>query len=38
MYGDDGPVPDDVVDGCYVDYCDSDLVNWPDLYYAVLRP
>ena len=33
MYGTDGPVPDEVVDGCYVNYCDSDLGNWADLYY-----
>jgi FAD/FMN-containing dehydrogenase len=33
MYGERGPWPDDVVDGCYVNYCDSDLVDWPYLYY-----
>jgi hypothetical protein len=38
MYGNDGPVPDDVVDGCYVNYCDSDLGNWSDLYYKQNYP
>jgi FAD/FMN-containing dehydrogenase len=38
MYGTDGPVPDDVFDGCYVNYCDSDLHNWPDLYYKENYP
>jgi FAD/FMN-containing dehydrogenase len=33
MYGDAGPVPDGVMDGCYVNYPDVDLVNWPRLYY-----
>jgi hypothetical protein len=33
MYGDDGPVPDDVMDGCYVNYPDADLKDWPLLYY-----
>lgn len=33
MYGPDGPVPDGVMDGCYVNYPDCDLKNWPRLYY-----
>ncbi|HEX3531716.1 MAG TPA: FAD-binding protein [Thermoanaerobaculia bacterium] len=33
MYGPRGPWPDDVVDGCYVNYCDSDLMDWQHLYY-----
>ena len=33
MYGPQGPVPDRVMDGCYVNYPDSDLVNWELLYY-----
>jgi berberine-like enzyme len=33
MYGPNGPVPDGIVDGCYVNYPDVDLVNWPYLYY-----
>jgi FAD/FMN-containing dehydrogenase len=33
MYGDRGPVPDDVMDGCYVNYPDADLEHWPALYY-----
>jgi len=33
MYGEDGPMPDDVMDGCYINYCDADLVNWQTLYY-----
>jgi hypothetical protein len=33
MYGPRGPRPDGVVDGCYVNYCDSDLVDWQHLYY-----
>jgi hypothetical protein len=33
MYGERGPQPDDVFDGCYVNYCDSDLVGWQGLYY-----
>ena len=27
------PMPNEVQDGCYVNYCDADLVNWPYLYY-----
>jgi hypothetical protein len=27
MYGERGPIPDDVVDGCYVNYPDVDLVE-----------
>jgi len=35
MYSDTGgePMPNDVQDGCYVNYCDADLQNWPYLYY-----
>lgn len=33
MYGARGPWPDDVLDGCYVNYCDDDLADWPYLYY-----
>jgi FAD/FMN-containing dehydrogenase len=33
MYGDAGPVPDGVMDGCYVNYPDADLQNWQQLYY-----
>ncbi|MBV9577973.1 MAG: FAD-binding oxidoreductase [Chloroflexi bacterium] len=33
MYGYQGPVPDGIVDGCYVNYPDVDLVDWPQLYY-----
>ena len=34
MYGPDGPVPDENVDGCYVNYPDGDLKNWAALYYG----
>lgn len=33
MYGERGPYPDDVVDGCYVNYPDVDLEDWQYLYY-----
>jgi len=33
MYGPHGPSPDDVLDGCYVNYPDVDLANWQYLYY-----
>ncbi len=33
MYGKSGPLPDDTMDGCYVNYPDSDLKNWEYLYY-----
>lgn len=33
MYGPDGPMPDRVMDGCYVNYPDVDLENWEYLYY-----
>jgi FAD binding domain/Berberine and berberine like len=33
MYGPDGPQPDAVIDGCYVNYPDSDLKDWAHLYY-----
>lgn len=38
MYGPRGPWPDDVFDGCYVNYCDSDLVDWQFLYYKESYP
>ncbi|HVZ38222.1 MAG TPA: FAD-binding protein [Candidatus Kapabacteria bacterium] len=33
MYGPEGPMPDRVMDGCYVNYPDTDLINWEYLYY-----
>ncbi|MCO7189178.1 MULTISPECIES: FAD-binding protein [unclassified Pseudoalteromonas] len=33
MYGDAGPVPDEVMDGCYVNYADVDIPDWQHLYY-----
>jgi FAD/FMN-containing dehydrogenase len=33
MYGPNGPEPDAVMDGCYVNYPDADLVDWQHLYY-----
>lgn len=33
MYGQSGPLPDGTMDGCYVNYPDSDLKNWEYLYY-----
>lgn len=33
MYGTSGPLPDGTMDGCYVNYPDSDLKNWEYLYY-----
>jgi len=33
MYGPAGPAPDDVMDGCYVNYPDVDLPDWQELYY-----
>ncbi len=33
MYGSDGPLPDGVMDGCYVNYPDVDLARWQELYY-----
>lgn len=33
MYGPDGPLPDDTMDGCYVNYPDTDLKDWQTLYY-----
>jgi hypothetical protein len=33
MYGPAGPVPDGVMDGCYVNYPDVDLIDWQHLYY-----
>lgn len=33
MYGPEGPMPDDTMDGCFVNYPDADLKNWQHLYY-----
>ncbi len=33
MYGEQGPMPDGTMDGCYVNYPDADLTDWPTLYY-----
>ncbi len=33
MYGERGPYPDGVFDGCYVNYPDVDLTDWQTLYY-----
>lgn len=38
MYGEDGPMPDDVMDGCYINYCDADLKDWSTLYYKENYP
>lgn len=38
MYGERGPWPDEVMDGCYVNYCDSDLKDWQHLYYKENYP
>lgn len=38
MYGDRGPWPDETFDGCYVNYCDSDLQDWQYLYYKENYP
>jgi FAD/FMN-containing dehydrogenase len=38
MYGERGPWPDEVMDGCYVNYCDSDLKDWRYLYYKENYP
>ncbi len=38
MYGEAGPVPDGVMDGCYVNYPDADLQNCPALYYKENYP
>jgi FAD/FMN-containing dehydrogenase len=38
MYGARGPWPDDVLDGCYVNYPDSDLADWEYLYYKDAYP
>jgi hypothetical protein len=38
MYGEDGPLPDDVMDGCYINYCDADLKDYPALYYKENYP
>jgi len=35
MYGEAGPRPDHLMDGCYVNYPDTDLRDWPELYYGV---
>ncbi len=35
VYADSGgePLPNGLTDGCFVNYCDTDLVRWPELYY-----
>ena len=38
MYGPRGPWPDDVLDGCYVNYPDVDLADWEYLYYKDAYP
>jgi FAD/FMN-containing dehydrogenase len=38
MYGERGPWPDGVMDGCYVNYPDVDLKEWPYLYYKENYP
>jgi FAD/FMN-containing dehydrogenase len=38
MYGERGPWPDETFDGCYVNYCDSDLADWQYLYYKENYP
>jgi FAD/FMN-containing dehydrogenase len=38
MYGPRGPWPDETLDGCYVNYCDSDLKDWQHLYYKENYP
>jgi len=38
MYGEQGPLPDGTMDGCYVNYPDCDLVNWQTLYYLDAYP
>lgn len=38
MYGPHGPVPDALMDGCYVNYPDVDLGNWQHLYYKENYP
>jgi FAD/FMN-containing dehydrogenase len=38
MYGPRGPVPDGTMDGCFVNYCDTDLVDWQRLYYEENYP
>ena len=34
LYGENGPYPDDVMQGAYVNYPDVDLKNWQYLYYG----
>jgi hypothetical protein len=38
MYGEAGPTPDGTVDGCYVNYPDTDLGDWQYLYYKENYP
>lgn len=33
MYGEKGPRPDNVMDGCYVSYPDGELIDWQHLYF-----
>lgn len=38
MYGERGPWPDEIMDGCYINYGDSDLEEWRYLYYKENYP
>lgn len=38
MYGPDGPLPNATMDGCYVNYPDTDLRDWARLYYLDSYP
>jgi hypothetical protein len=38
MYGSSGPVPDETMDGCFVNYPDVDLQDWQNLYYKENYP
>lgn len=38
MYGEDGPMPDENVDGCFINYPDVDLKQWQTLYYGPNYP
>ncbi|MGB0384293.1 MAG: FAD-binding oxidoreductase [Ardenticatenaceae bacterium] len=38
MYGEDGPLGDEHVDGCFINYPDVDLKQWQTLYYGSNYP